>query len=372
MTSFLPALEGLRGLAILLVLIQHLSILRTTRAFDASVIDVLHTGWVGVDLFFVLSGFLITGILIDARDSDRYFVSFYTRRTLRLFPLYYLIVFFSYHVLPQFPAWYQRLVGLGEVPPEWYFWLYLSNFAFAERDQMQHGVLIVTWTLAVEEQFYLLWAVIVWVCRPRWLGPLCALIVLSAPVFRAVAMAGDAHHVDIHVLTSYRADALASGGWLAWRSRQPAPESVFRFAPWAVVAGVLGVVGLVWWDGHLTWDTWAKQSIGYSFLALAASGLLVCAMAQPERSLWVRTFSTGWLRAFGRYSYCLYLIHTPVMWTMRDFVFDPNRAPLVLGSALPAQFLFWFVAVIPAFALAWASWRWFEGPFLRLKRFFPY
>jgi peptidoglycan/LPS O-acetylase OafA/YrhL len=75
---------------------------------------------------------------------------------------------------------------------------------------------------------------------------------------------------------------------------------------------------------------------------------------------------------FGRYSYCLYLIHLPVMWTMRSLVFDPARAPVVMGSALPAQLLFWPLAILPALALAWLSWRALEEPFQRLKRYFSY
>ncbi len=365
-------LDGLRGLAILLVMAHHLTIVRSDRPFDAGVLTLLHVGWVGVDLFFVLSGFLITGILLDARNSERYFVSFYTRRTLRIFPLYYLMVFLSYHVVPHSPTWDRRLVGPGPVPHEGYFWSFLSNFVFAEQNQFQHGILTVAWSLAIEEQFYLLWAVIVWLCPPRWLGIVCVLIVAASPVLRAIASANGVTLIQIHVQTPYRADALAAGAWLAWASRQAVPPSLSRFGPWATLAGIVGVVSLVWWDGHNTWDTVGKHSLGYSFLALAASGLLVSAYTRPQTSWWPRLFSAGWLRSVGRYSYCLYLIHLPVLWTMKDLVFDPTRAPQLLGSAIPAQVLFWIVAFIPAFALGWLSWRYFEQPILRLKRFFPY
>ena len=100
-----PALDGLRGIAILLVLAHHLTLVQPTTAFEASALALLHTGWAGVDLFLVLSGFLITGILLDSRGSDRYFRNFYARRTLRIVPLYYSVVLFSYHVLPRFPTW---------------------------------------------------------------------------------------------------------------------------------------------------------------------------------------------------------------------------------------------------------------------------
>jgi len=370
--SYLPPLDGIRGLAILLVMAHHFSIVRSTEPFDAGLLALLHTGWVGVDLFFVLSGFLITGILIDARDSERYFVSFYARRTLRIIPLYYLMVFLSYHVLPRFPVWEQRLVGQGDIPHEQYFWLFLANFVFAEQDQLQHGILTVAWSLSIEEQFYLLWAVAVWLCPPRWLGRVCLVVVCGVPLLRAWAASHDASWVEIYVHTPYRADILAAGAWLAWRVRQGRIDHLARVAPWAVLIGVGGVAALTWWDGHPVWDTWGKQSLGYSFLVLAASGVLVSASARAPESWWVRAFSASWLRRVGRYSYCLYLIHLPVMWTMKELVFDPTRAPRLAGSAMPAQVFFWFVALAPALALASASWRWFEAPILRLKRFFPY
>lgn len=367
-----PALDGLRGIAILLVLAHHLSVVEAQTVFDTGLLALLHTGWAGVDLFFVLSGFLITGILIDARGRDRYFSSFYARRALRIVPLYYALIFFSYHVLPHFPLWYERLVGPSPIPPERDFWLFVSNFTMAHRDQIQHGVLGITWSLAIEEQFYLVWAAVVWLCSPAWLGPLCALIVVGTPVLRASAIAAGASEIEVYVLTPYRADALAAGGWLAWMARRRRSGPMHRFGPAAAILGVVGVATLVWWDGHTSWDGGAKQVIGYSFLALAASGLLVCATDPAESNRVKRLLAAAWLQTFGRYSYCLYLIHLPVMWTVRQTIFDPARAPLVYGSVWPAQLLFWALVIIPALGIAWTSWRTFEMPILRLKRYFPY
>ena len=103
MHAFIPALDGLRGIAIILVLLHHLTIYRPTSGVDAMDRERAVVRLVGVDLFFVLSGFLITGILLDTRGSERYFSSFYARRTLRIFPLYYLVVFLALVVLPLLP-----------------------------------------------------------------------------------------------------------------------------------------------------------------------------------------------------------------------------------------------------------------------------
>ena len=112
------------------------------------------------------------------------------------------------------------------------------------------------------------------------------------------------------------------------------------------------------------------QQYGYSLIAIIAGAMLVSAIHRPADSLWPRMLSAGWLRAFGKYSYGLYLIHLPVMRAVREYVFDP----LEYEAFAPwnAQVLFYGAATAPAFALAWLSWRWFESPILRLKARFPY
>src|SRR5918993_3694728 len=128
----IPALDGLRGIAILLVMLHHFTFYRPISGIDARIGDVVFFGWIGVDLFFVLSGFLITGILLDTRDSKRYFTSFYARRTLRIFPLYYLVLFLAFVVLPQFPAVHLVLAGNDASPPQWPYWFYVTNFSIAD------------------------------------------------------------------------------------------------------------------------------------------------------------------------------------------------------------------------------------------------
>jgi peptidoglycan/LPS O-acetylase OafA/YrhL len=359
-----------RGIAIILVLFHHFTLFDPTTTVGAWIGFLALLGWSGVDLFFVLSGFLITGILIDARGSDRYFISFYARRTLRIFPLYYLVVFLSFVVLPFFPHWYVLLVGHGDIP-QWPYWTYLVNFAIADRDAFKHGVLDVAWSLAIEEQFYLVWAVVVWLLPPRWLGTLCAAIVIAAPIARTLAIQDGAHTVDVYVLPHFRADALALGGLLAWLARRGSLQPLSRAAPWLFVAALGGAIGAALADGSPWWMGAWTQRIGYSLFALAAAGLIVSAITRPREHRIPALLSTGWLRAFGKYSYCMYLVHLPVSRVMQEYVLAPADFPAILG-AVPAQMGYWVLATIPTFAIGWLSWRGFEAPILRLKSRFPY
>jgi len=145
--GFIPALDGLRGIAILLVLLHHMTLYRPDQGVDRWIAVMPLSGWIGVDLFFVLSGFLITGILLDTRTSRNYYSSFYARRALRIFPLYYLCLVIGLVLLPMLPELHRVIVGPYPVPPKLPYWLYLTNFSIADRG-MVHGWLDVAWSLA--------------------------------------------------------------------------------------------------------------------------------------------------------------------------------------------------------------------------------
>jgi peptidoglycan/LPS O-acetylase OafA/YrhL len=367
--GFIPALDGLRGIAIILVMLHHFTLYRPTSGVDAVIGDVLFFGWTGVDLFFVLSGFLITGILLDTRDSERYFTTFYARRTLRIFPLYYLVLLLAFVVLPQFPAVHPVLVGNDEVRAQWPYWLYVTNFSIADGGWV-HGWVDVAWSLAIEEQFYLVWPLLIWWCPPRLFAPLCAVILVAEPIARVYARATDVPSLSIFVLPWFRLDGFATGALLAVAQRRGLLPWLDRWVPIVVIAGVAGIIVCMIMGGHTWWwNRWIQQ-YGYSLIAITAGAMLVGAINRPADSLWPRMLSTGWLRAFGKYSYCLYLIHAPVMRAVREYILNPQEYETI--APWNAQVLFYGAATAPAFALAWLSWRLFEAPILRLKARFPY
>jgi peptidoglycan/LPS O-acetylase OafA/YrhL len=369
--GFIPTLDGLRGIAIILVMLHHFTYYRPTSGIDALIGDVLFFCWTGVDLFFVLSGFLITGILLDTRGSERYFTTFYARRTLRIFPLYYLVLFLAFVVLPKFPAVHPMLVGQDASPPQWPYWLYVSNFSIADRGWV-HGWVDVSWSLAIEEQFYLIWPLVIWLCPPRLVALLCAVILVAEPIARVFARATDVASLSIFVLPWFRLDGFAIGALLALAQRRGLLPLLDRWVPIVVIAGVAGIVACTILGGHTWWWNRWMQQYGYSLIAVTAGAMLVSAINRPTDSLWPRMLSAGWLRAFGKYSYCLYLIHAPVMRAVREYVFNPLEYETLGLAPWNAQVLFYGAATAPAFALAWLSWRLFEAPILRLKARFPY
>ena len=376
--GFIPALDGLRGIAILLVMLHHFTHFEQTTGFDGPIRSVLAFFWIGVDVFFVLSGFLITGILLDTRGSKRYFTTFYARRTLRIFPLYYLVLVLALVVLPNFPAVEGLLDGQAGVPPEervnvpeWPYWLYWTNVSIAERGWV-HGWVDVAWSLAIEEQFYVVWPLVVWLCPPRLVALLCGIILVSEPIARVYARAVDYPVLWMYVLTWYRLDGLAVGALLAVAHRSGLLPRLDRWVPVVVIACVAGLVACAILGGHTWWWNRWMQQYGYSLIAIGAGAMLVSAVAKPAGSLWPRILSVGWLRAFGKHSYGLYLIHLPVMRVVLEYVINPGEYETLGMGRWIAQLLFYTVTTAPAFALAWLSWRLFEEPILRLKTRFTY
>ncbi|HZL92769.1 MAG TPA: acyltransferase family protein, partial [Vicinamibacterales bacterium] len=198
------------------------------------------------------------------------------------------------------------------------------------------------------------------------------LILVAEPVARVNARATDVPSLSIYVLPWFRLDGFATGALVALAQRRGLLPSLDRWAPAVVIAGVAGLIAISILGGHTWWWNRRMQQFGYSLIAVTAGAMLVSAINRPADSLWPRMLSAGWLRAFGKYSYCLYLIHAPVMRAVREYVFNPEEYETLGIAPWNAQLLFYGAATAPAFALAWLSWRLFEAPILRLKARFPY
>ncbi len=379
----IPALDGVRGLAILLVILFHHTLMRQETLFDRVYVNVARLGWSGVDLFFVLSGFLITGLLVDSKGGQHYYRNFYIRRTLRIFPLYYAFLFFTLRVSPW--LWpdtpltamaRDAMAGRSEV---WY-WVYGSNVLFARDENFGHPNLAVTWSLAIEEQFYLVWPLVVALTSRRALMWTCGGLIGGALALRVALVLAGLHWTLPYVLPLARMDALASGALVALAIRRTeggplAPARLVRLARIVAPAAALVVLAIWYLEDPLDGGDWTEplmQTTGYTTLALGYGAVVVMAASGPADSWMIRFFRLSALRMLGRYSYALYLFHVPVRRFIRDEYFPVASFPTWLGSPLPGQLLFYLVATAPALALAWISWHLYERQWLALARYFPY
>ncbi|HEY9479474.1 MAG TPA: acyltransferase [Gemmatimonadaceae bacterium] len=370
----LPVLDGLRGLAILLVLMNNLYPGNPDRYVDRIVYLVSNIGWSGVDLFFVLSGFLITGILYDTRGAQHYFRNFYARRFLRIFPLaygYLALIFLVVAHIASMPATEAHALAHSE----WWYWSYLGNLKIALHGEGSALEPTMFWSLAVEEQFYLLWPLVVALLDRRRLVTLCIAMIATALLLRVgwhVVDPSKQGREALYVLTASRMDGLAMGALLAIGLRNTGVA--FHIQRWAkpVALAALPALALlfVWRRGLLATDT-VVQTIGYSIIVLGAGSVLVLSLAAPVGSPLERVFTHPFMRFFGRYSYAMYVLQGLVRYVAwpRPFVRDP---PLLFGSQVPAATAICLVLSGTTVVLAVLSYHLYERRFLSLKRFFPY
>jgi peptidoglycan/LPS O-acetylase OafA/YrhL len=357
-----PVLDGLRGLAILLVMISHETVMPVLTSLDRFFIHLTQFGRFGVDLFFVLSGYLITGILYASKGREHYFRNFYARRFLRIFPLYYVFLAVAILVLPH----------LGHLswkdPDQTWFWFFLSNWSIGYQG-LEHGILDVSWSLSVEEQFYVLWPLAVWTLSRRRLMKLCIGMIISAFVFRSVMMFGGYPYLWGIMFTPARMDPIAVGSLIALAARGPGGiQALVPKAQWVAIAtGTILVLSFLP-AGHLA--LLVQRDVGLSCIAALGGAMLIIAVGSPGSAI-VRVLNCRFLRILGFYSYALYLFHTPFMGLVRDTFYGPDQFPSIGGSAIPGQLVFYVVAIIPALAGAWISWACFEGRLLALKKYFP-
>jgi peptidoglycan/LPS O-acetylase OafA/YrhL len=362
----IPTLDGLRGIAILLVLLLHFGqfghgLPAPTVLVDRIFIRLVRTGWMGVDLFFVLSGFLITGILTDTKGDRGYFRQFYARRVLRIFPLYYAALALFLIVLPLLVPNHWVLTAL-RADAVWY-WTYLYNMKVAVTGFLPSSALGHFWSLCVEEQFYLVWPVVVLYLSRKNLLIACGVAVVSALIVRLVlSMSGYVVLPDVWMPS--RMDALAVGAFIAVMVRQPGGVAILR--RWAVP--IIVATGLPL--GVLLRYNIALPTVAHTLVALLFGAVLVLCLTASPLSTLRKTTESSTLGFFGRYSYALYVFHPPLIWFKPAF--SLAFVPTVFGSQLPGYLLWLVISIGACVVVALISWHLIEAPFLKLKRLFPY
>jgi peptidoglycan/LPS O-acetylase OafA/YrhL len=369
-----PALDGLRGVAILLVMTFHFGWAKPAVGHPAKLLVFFtNFGWSGVDLFFVLSGFLITGILLDSKGSPHYFKNFYARRALRIFPAYYAVLAVTLVILPMFMPY--ATPGLKRILHEQaWLWAYSTNIGIAVHGDWVFNAhplyLVALWSLAVEEHFYLVWPTLVSFVSIRTLARVSIAVVLLAPIARALALGAGVPACTVYCLTPLRADALALGGLLACAYRTPAWLAWLKpRLHWGVIAGAGLVAIITARRKFFPFIDPSVQVLGYSALALFYGSTLLAAVTGSPTGRLGRVLSSRILRIFGKYSYGAYLIQDLLRPAYDKWV-PVSTLEQRLHSEVAAFILHSLACMALTISFAFVSYELFERQFLKLKRFF--
>lgn len=347
---YYPALDGLRGLAILLVVVYH----------NFGFIDYFFFGWLGVDLFFVLSGFLITDILLRTLPEKNYLRNFYMRRVLRIFPLYYLALIIFLVIIPRTNI---PLDLKYYTDNQVWLWTYLQNWLYIFKNPGQTTTLNHLWSLAVEEQFYLLWPmVILFVRRPQYLMILISFLLVAVLGLRLWIWSNQvAELAYFNLYTFSRIDGICIGCLVALLRRSK-PGFLERHTTWIVLffAALNFIFFFINRRSGYTFPYLAL--VGYTTFAMIF-GLLVNDTVEGKTKIVRAIFNIGVLKFFGRISYGFYIFHWPVYllsapWLGRIINISNGRSEQILVSIL---------ATLIAVVISWLSFISFEKYFLKIK-----
>lgn len=334
----IPQLDSIRGLAVLVVLLHNTDKNLYTGA-------IARNGWMGVDLFFVLSGFLITGILLDTKEDADYFRNFYARRCLRIWPLYYSALLFMFVLIPMLRPSEASRIFQPRAMPWWSYFIFLQNFLVPTITRAT-GLLGVTWSLAIEEQFYLVWPIVIRFCNKSQLRNLAIIVICLSPMLRFYLVR---QHFNVYPNTFCRLDGLMAGALLAilFRSKTFSPA---RYTLVAWVGLIMALPAALFTSQRVPWAV-------YSFTALASVCLVYLALWSKQK--WLQTIlGNRFLIYTGTISYGIYLLEKVA----------PDAAQSLHLDKHPAVFL--PLTAVATYLLATLSWNFLEKPCLRLKRFF--
>ena len=344
LASYIPELDGLRGLAIASVLLYHCH-----EKLRSSHLDVVaQWGWVGVNLFFVLSGFLITGIILDARDDPNFFRNFYARRGLRIWPVYVLVLLLNYFAIPLVFGSFWWAIHEMRYAPWLHYIFFVQNLFFLTLP----GTVGPTWSLAIEEQYYIFWAPIAHSLKNSFLLPSLIVVFVASPFVR---IANTGFLTPTHTLTHL--DGLAIGSLIAvtLRTYELSRATWNKIAFSGLTLGLCGVVLMIFRGSAFT-DT---------LLALGFAGMLVKALLVSDDSHWYGHFLKARpLKFLGMISYGLYMIHILCFVVIGAFDLKMEKYGMRGDLAVVA------VRLALSIGVATALWYGFEKPILRMKRFF--
>lgn len=358
-------------MAILMVILFHFVVPfgESTNRFANAFYNAFRIGWAGVDLFFVLSGFLIGGILLDAKESRSYFKTFYLRRVYRIFPIYYLWIGIYFLLAAVLSVHEGGKIGIIRGR-----WEYLPVFAFYLQNTWRLGPtmrspwLAHLWSLAVEEQFYLVIPCLIRFLSRRRLFQLLIATMFLAPLTRIVLVCYfPAHEMAPYRMTVCRADALAAGVLLAllWREKGELSWVLDHRKALNAVFGLL-FVGVICLATFHPGQFGVLSVLGYSCIDLFFANLLLWTLL-ARQGIWAAFCRWPFLTGLGRISYCMYIVHLAVNIVCHEVIARSGG-----GISTWPGLLATIVAGGVTWCVAKASWHFFENPILRRGHAFRY
>jgi len=354
----------------------HLAQMKPASSVDSIFYKLTSYGWSGVNLFFVLSGFLITGILVDAKGTENYFRNFYVRRALRILPLYY--GFFAGLLLLSPLVGGQKAAKGVQVLHEnqWWIWTHMVNWLVALTGDFHIATPLSVggwWSLSIEEQFYLLWAVVILLTPQRKLLRLCLALIVASVLIRFAMVAFGASWAAIYTVTFARMDGIALGAAIAVTARST--TGLGNLKRWSLIAAALALAGFVVMEAlsGTAYEPGSTLSIAIQITLFVWlwGALVVGTLVAMPGSFLQRLTHLKILRIFGKFSFALYLFHMIMNDVFLKIGFNPDSGFVIGGSILPWQMLYLGCAISLSLICAFISWHLYEKQFLKLKAFFP-
>ncbi len=374
----IPVLDGFRGFAVILVLLLHWDPFSHAGGVDIPYyLRFFRIGWIGVELFFVLSGFLITGILLKTKEHPRYFLNFYARRALRIFPLYYLVLIVALIILPLF-HWYEPSEFGSFSSWGWYsYWVFLSNFAMGI-GYAKHNYLVVTWSLSMEEQFYLLWPLLMFRYSPTAIFRFGLAYLCLIPFARAFMLYGLGNSVlMVDYLTPVRLDSIVAGSILQIWLRTASDLKISQLCKSARILFPFSLFGLLIVlfiqeyyliiDGRYIGQSKVNIFLGISVVALFSITSIILVLSSTKESILYKIFTSKLLCFFGALSYGIYLTHEMIYKVLKELIYEDYLSTF---DPFSQSIVMIFLAGGLVFIFTTTSYYCFEQPILRLKKYF--
>ncbi|MEO5943126.1 MAG: acyltransferase [Ferruginibacter sp.] len=355
-------IDGFRAIAILLVIAFHYidnQVVELNSKISVIIYKLASFGWIGVDLFFVLSGFLIGSILLINKTSPNLFKTFFIRRFLRIVPNYYLLIilFVIILALPYFKE--DNFIGGSNVIPLWSYVVLVHNLYMATMHTMGNEVMSVTWSIGIEEQFYILFPFIIVFVKDKLLPYLLVFIILLAIVFRSFCN----HWIPAYVLLPCRMDAISFGILVAWLNINYNISLIVKKYYLAILTCIAIVIGACFFL-YLKY-----QGMGItrnSLFAFVFSCLIIIALGKPN-SYYSKILSNRLFAWIGKISYSLYLFHYLIIGIVNNIggrFFNTHEINTRIGLAIASFFL--------SLLFSWIVYTFLEKPTVALGKRFNY